>query len=194
MDFSYWDLKDKFTLVEAALLWTEQSPDYIFGSLKIRGEAAKVFDVLMEAVEKKELILDFGNAVTRDALTTWARRKCAQGNLPVPRFLFYKVRADEEVEDEQEIASEDATMVAQESYDRTAEDTRKRDEFAGVVKTLLVVCPAHCKNSAGEVTVDSVYEAIKQLSKDLWGTKKPIVKEPIARLIIEKLLKAFSKH
>lgn len=192
MDFSYWDLKDKFTLVEAALLWTEQSPDYIFGSLKIKGEAAKVFDVLMEAVEKKELILDFGNAVTRDALTTWARRKCAQSDLPVPRFLFYKVREDEEGEDE--TVSEDATMVAQESYDRTAEDTRKRDEFAGVIKTLLVVCPEKCKNRAGEVTVDSVYEAVKRLSKDLWGMKKPIVKEPIARLIIEKLLKAFSKH
>jgi len=191
MDFSYWDLKDKFTLVEAALLWTEQSPDYIFGSLRVKGEAAKVFDVLVEAVEKRELILDFANTVKREELTAWAKTACTKGNLPFPRFLSHQVREDA---DEQEIASEDATQVAQESYDRTAEDTKKRNEFAGVIKTMLVVCPDDCKNHDGEMTVDGAYEAIKKISRDLWGTRKPILKEPIAKLIIEKHLKEFLKR
>jgi hypothetical protein len=191
MDFSYWDLKDKFTLVEAALLWTEQSPDYIFGSLKVKGEAAKVFDVLLEAVEKKELTLDFGNAVTREELTDWARRKCPKNDLPTPKFLFSKGREDL---DEEEATSEEATKVAQESYDRTPEDTRKRNEFAGVVKTILVICPDRCKSDSGKITVDGVYETIKKISKDLWGVKKPILKERVAKAIIDKLLKDFSKR
>lgn len=193
MDFSYWDLKDKFTLTEASLLWTEQSPDYIFGSLKVKGEAAKIFDVLLEAVEKKEISLDFDNTVAREELTVWAKRRCPQSNLPHPKFLFFEERKIQE-EEERKITAEEATKVAQQSYDRTAEGTRKRNEFIGVVKTMLVVCPDRCKNKADEITTDSVYEAVRAIANQLWGEKKPILREQVAKLVIEKLLKEFIKR
>lgn len=186
MDFSYWDLKDKFTLTEIAMLWAEQAPDYIFDSSHLKGLAADIFDVLIESLEKRELILNSDSTIGRNELINWAKKQCKQKRLPVPKFLFYKTR-EELIEEE--VPAKEATKIAQQNYSRSEDDSEKRSEFAGVVKALLIFCPEKCKDAKGKITSESVYNVINDMVYPLWKKNKLPLKEQLAKAIISKILK-----